>query len=339
MPLGIVPAMSNRLTYGAAAITALFAVILFDALISENKAAGVLGDLGRHGSLIPILFALLAFGGAVELGRLMRMAGLRPHLRWAVGWSVVLMLAPWLVSGLLLPHYPVDLSGSQWLCAVLVLALTSTALVVLPRKDQNGALADFAATWGIMVYAGFLPSFALQLRASDFLGGHNGAWLLLIFLAVVKVSDIGAFFIGSAIGRHRLIPWLSPKKSIEGALGGIATSITVALLFWFAYAWTEPVIVASVTGEPTEADRVSLLHTMTELFHSLTLSQVIIFAILMSVFGQLGDLLESMFKRAAGAKDSAHLLPAFGGILDIIDSPVLAAPIAWFVLTCLWPVV
>jgi phosphatidate cytidylyltransferase len=331
--------MLNRLTYGAAAITAMFAIILFDARISDTTAVGVLADLRRQGSLIPILFALLALGGAIELGRLLCAAGLRPLVGWAVFWCLVLMLTPWLIAGVLLPRYPVDHSGSSWQIAALVLALGGTVLAVLSRRDLTGASADLAATWAVVLYAGFLPSFAVQLRCHPFLHGPDGAWLILIFLAVVKVSDIGAYFIGSAIGRHKLIPWISPKKTIEGALGGIACSITVALLFWFAFEWTHPVMVASGEAAETAAETVPLMHTVTELLHALRLWQLIIFAMLMSVSGQLGDLLESVFKRAAGAKDSAHLLPAFGGVLDIIDSPVLAAPVAWFLLTCLWPVV
>jgi len=335
--------MLNRLTYGAAAITAVFAVVVFDVRISDSVQTGALADLCAKGSLIPLLFSILSLGAAVELARLMKAAGLRPQVRWAVFWSVALMLAPWLVSGVLLPHYPVTHSGGQWQSAVLACAFAGTVLGVLPRHDFKGALSDVAATWAIIIYAGYLPSFALQLRCHPFLHGPDGAWLILIVLAVVKVSDIGAFFVGSAIGKHKLIPRISPKKSIEGAVGGILCSVTVALLFWWSFDWARPELLvpapeAAAAGEAA-AERVPLLRTITQLFHALTLTQVIIFGVVMSISGQLGDLLESAFKRAAGAKDSAHILPAFGGVLDIIDSPVLAAPVAWFLLTCLWPVV
>ncbi len=329
--------MLNRLTYGAAAITVIFALILFDALISSTVAEGVLADLRRKGSVLPMVFAVLAFGAAVELSRLAKSAGLRPQVRWAVFWSVALMLAPWFISGILLPRYPS--SGAQWELAAVALAIGGTVVGVLPRRDFSGALADVAATWAIIIYAGFLPSFALQLRCHQFLHGPDGAWLILIVLTVVKVSDIGAFFIGSAVGTHKLVPWISPKKTVEGAIGGILCSVTVALLFWYAFEWAHPGMTVP-DGSGTAPDEfVPLMHTMTEIFHALTVPQVVIFGILMSVSGQLGDLLESVFKRAAKAKDSAKLLPAFGGVLDIIDSPVLAVPVAWFLLTCLWPVV
>ena len=334
--------MLNRITYGAVAIIAVFTLIVLDALISRTSAQTPLAELGRKGSLIPLFFTILAFGAAVELARLMRSVGLRPQVRWAVFWAVVLMLAPWLVSGVLLPRYPSDLSGTQWLLAAVVLALSSTVLPVLSRRNLTGALADVGATWAIIVYAGFLPSFAVQLRCHPFLDGPDGAWLIVILLSVVKVSDIGAFFIGSAFGTHKLIPWVSPKKSVEGAMGGVLCAVTVSLFFWFAFEWIHPGITAAAVesaGGEDPSKAVPLLYTMTQLFHELSLSQAIIFGVLMSISGQLGDLLESVFKRAAGAKDSAHLLPGFGGVLDIIDSPVLAAPIAWFLLTCLWAVV
>lgn len=353
--------MLNRLTYGAAAVAAIFAVILADAFISDHfsrlavrhaeiPALRALAELLGRGSLVPLLFALLTFGGAWELARLMQAAGLRPMVRWAVAWSVVLMLAPWLINGLLTPHYPADFSGAQWQLAMVALALAGTALGVLPRRELSGALPDLAATWAIIVYTGFLGSFALHLRCHHFLYGADGAWLILIFIAVVKVSDIGAFFVGSALGRRRLIPWVSPNKSVEGAIGGVLSSVAVAMVFWRLHDWTRldlttpPTAVGPEAGAGQQAvtlgDRLAvLLQAMTDLFHSLTITQVIVFAILMSVVGQLGDLLESVFKRSAGAKDSAHLLPGFGGVLDIIDSPVLAAPVAWILLTCIWEVV
>jgi CDP-diglyceride synthetase len=81
------------------------------------------------------------------------------------------------------------------------------------------------------------------------------------------------------------------------------------------------------------------LEEVTRTIRSLDLWQAIVFGVLMSVFGQLGDLFESTVKRAAGKKDSASLVPSFGGMLDLIDSPVFAAPVAWFVLTVWWDVV
>jgi phosphatidate cytidylyltransferase len=323
--------MLSRLMYGAVAITAVFTAVVLDALISDTTATGLGADLRRKGTCIPVLLALLVAAGAVELGRLMRSAGLRPLTRWAALCCVVLMLTPWLVSGILLPRYPASVTGSPWQLAALAIALGTVGCGMLVRRELTGALGDVAATWGIILYAGLLPSFATQLRCHPFLHGPDGAWLLLIILAVVKVSDIGAYFIGTACGRHRLIPWVSPGKSVEGAFGGLLSSVAVALLFWFAYEWTRPA--------DANAEQVPLLHSMTKLFHALTFWQVIIFGTLMSITGQLGDLLESVFKRAARAKDSASLVPAFGGVLDIIDSPAIAVPVAWFLLTCLWPVV
>ncbi|MCP4592623.1 MAG: phosphatidate cytidylyltransferase [bacterium] len=321
--------MIVRLTYGAAAVTALFTVILFDALFSDTKAEGTLADLRRHGSLIPILFAFFSVAGALELVRMMRSKGLRPARGWAVVGSAVVVLAPWLISGLLQARYPSDLTGGQWMLAVIALALGGTVVFFLRRRDLSGALADVGATWTVLIYAGVLPSFALQLRCHHYIHGPDGAWLILIFLAVVKSSDIGAYFVGSAIGRHRLIPWVSPKKTIEGAVGGIASAVGVTLLAWFAFEWSH------VDSDET----IPLIHTITEKLHALSLTQATVFAVLMAICGQLGDLLESIFKRSAGAKDSASLLPGFGGVLDLMDSPVLAAPVAWFLLTCVWPVV
>lgn len=341
----------NRLTYGAAAIAAVFALVLFDAWIGDTSSTRWWAELLRHGSLIPLIFGALAVGGAVELCRLMRAAGLRPQTAWAVFCSGLLTLTPWLVSGLVLQWSLSDLDGYQWLLAVLALALLGSVFGALARREMTGALADIGATWTVILYTGLLTSFALQLRSHSYLHGPDGAWLILIFVFVVKVSDIGAWFTGMAIGRHKLIPWVSPGKTIEGALGGMACSALVAFVLWKAHLWTEPQmappVVSAIVDGGTPGKNVgemlmrckALTHEITRNFHVLTMVQAIIFGILMSFSGQLGDLLESCFKRSAGVKDSASLLPAFGGILDIIDSPLLAAPVAWFLLTCWWPVV
>ncbi len=129
-----------------------------------------------------------------------------------------------------------------------------------------------------------------------------GIGYVLALVAVAKLGDAGAYFVGSNWGRRRLAPRVSPKKTVEGAAGGLAASLLsgalLALLFrlkggvafWLA------------------------------------------FGIVVGVASQIGDLVASAIKRSAGAKDSGNLLPAFGGLLDVVDSPLMAAPVALWLL-------
>jgi phosphatidate cytidylyltransferase len=161
----------------------------------------------------------------------------------------------------------------------------------------------------IICYLGILGFCAIGIR---FLwAGPAGAAAIVYFVLTVKFGDIGAFFVGSALGRHKLVPWLSPGKTWEGAGGAILGSILMAelgLLLWRQLGhWLGPL--------------------------PLTAAQALSFGVLMAVFGHAGDLVESAVKRDVGAKDSAHVVPAFGGLLDILDSPLFAAPVAWCFLT------
>jgi phosphatidate cytidylyltransferase len=119
---------------------------------------------------------------------------------------------------------------------------------------------------------------------------------------VVKAADVGAYATGHLIGRHKLIAWLSPGKTIEGFIGGLVVAAIVAALIL-----TPPI-------NP-----------------SFTRPQALFVGLVLGGIGQLGDLLESLLKRDAGVKDSGKL-PGFGGLLDLLDSPLLAAPAAYWLL-------
>src|SRR5438874_3131046 len=127
-----------------------------------------------------------------------------------------------------------------------------------------------------------------------------------MILLVVKFTDIGAYFGGRAFGRHKLIPWLSPGKTWEGLVWGLITAGIVGALC--TYPWRGPGKYPIPHVPPIKG---------------------FIFGVIIGGIGQLGDLLESLMKRDAEVKDSGRLVPGFGGILDIIDSPLLAAPFAY----------
>ncbi len=123
-----------------------------------------------------------------------------------------------------------------------------------------------------------------------------------MILLVVKSTDIGAYFGGRYLGKHKLIPWLSPGKTWEGLFCGLATAALVGLgcsLVW-------PHALSTITWP-----------------------KALIFGIVIGGVGQAGDLLESLMKRDAQVKDSGNIIPGFGGLLDVIDSPLLAAPAAY----------
>ncbi len=156
------------------------------------------------------------------------------------------------------------------------------------------------------MYLGGLGWFLLALRVKHGDPRHhlfNGSTgIVLMILLVVKATDIGAYFGGRATGKHKLIPWLSPGKTWEGLGWGLLTAAVVGSLCTgfirstdYTFPWWKGAIFGAVIGG----------------------------------IGQLGDLLESLMKRDAEVKDSGRLVPGFGGILDIIDSPLLAAPFAY----------
>jgi phosphatidate cytidylyltransferase len=129
-------------------------------------------------------------------------------------------------------------------------------------------------------------------------GAHGGAWVLLA-MWIAWASDTGAYFAGRFFGRHKLAPRVSPAKTIEGALGGLLASLTGALAahFWFL---------------PT-----------------LPLVDALVLAAVANVFGQAGDLVESLVKRSTGVKDSGNILPGHGGMLDRVDALMFTATACW----------
>lgn len=156
----------------------------------------------------------------------------------------------------------------------------------------SGVLANCGANCFSICYLGLLSSFAMGIRI-DF-----GLWPALMFIFVIKSADIGAYAIGTLFGRHKFSPKVSPLKTWEGMGGAVAAAVLVAIVF----AVSCDIMVWWLA---------------------------IIFGVCFAFIGQLGDLAESMLKRDAEQKDSANRVPGFGGVLDIIDSLLVAAPIAY----------
>jgi phosphatidate cytidylyltransferase len=167
------------------------------------------------------------------------------------------------------------------------------------RRDSSNAVASIAVTLFGLLYIAWLFSFFIKLKFMP-----QGALLVTFLILVTKMGDVGAFFIGSLIGRHNLIPRISPHKTVEGTIGGLASSVVTA------------------------AACKSFLPQF-PFWHLVTLGA------LLGILAQVGDLAESLLKRDCGVKDSGSSLSGFGGMLDLIDSLLFTAPILYFYLEVL----
>ena len=173
-----------------------------------------------------------------------------------------------------------------------VFTLLALFLYKARRFGTKGTIINCSAGLFSVLYLGFLSSFIIAVRV------EFGIWPLFMVIFVVKSSDIGAYTIGRLFGRHKFSPNISPGKTWEGLIGAAVFAIIVAMLF-------------------------------AELADIMTWPQAVVFGALFAYLGQLGDLAESMIKRDAQQKDSSSRVPGFGGVLDIIDSPLVTAPLAY----------
>ena len=191
--------------------------------------------------------------------------------------------------------------------ALLTIAAAVMLLFVeqLVRHRTEGAIRRLGASLLAVCYLGVCSAVILGVRI------RFGVQPLVLFLAAVKAADIGAYFTGTFFGRRKLIPWLSAGKTWEGLVGGLVLAGVCGVVIGGRFGGG-----AAVVGEGV-----------------MVWWQAAVFAVLMGAFGQGADLCESTLKRDAGRKDSGRSVPAFGGILDVVDSPLLSAPVAYLLLT------
>jgi phosphatidate cytidylyltransferase len=267
-------------------------------------AAGILVGDQYLAPWFPCLFVCLMFLGVVATRELVRLFPpvFRPSELLTTTGVLLALAANW---------HPVvraqsSLSpASPWplVTFVLVGVLIAAFLLEMHRyREPGGAVPRVALTVFAVAYLGLLASFLAQLRWVH-PDAARTTLILTLTIFVPKGGDVGAFFAGTFFGRHKMTPILSPKKTWEGAVGGLLASVLVAVGLSFA----GPVFKYGIP-------------------------EAVAFGVVLCVAGMLGDLAESLMKRDCQTKDAAKTIPGFGGLLDVIDSVLFAAPIAyvWF---------
>ena len=279
--------LAQRLATGSCFILGLIGLLWLDTSIGSVSIGGFHLPPGLLVALVGCLVVALA---SIEILHVAEANGLVTNKPLTAIATVAVMLATWLSGSL-----PEAFDATVPL-TIIAIAMVASLLIFSRGRKVETAFASTAVVMLAIIYIGVLSGFLLLI------GSDISIWMIGGVALVVKSCDIGAYFTGRAIGKHKLIPWLSPGKTIEGLVGGIIASMAAAL------------ILDAMLGFPLEW------------------WWVLIMGAVLAVTGQAGDLTMSLFKRGAGIKDSSSLLPGLGGVMDVIDSLLLTAPLAWWML-------
>ncbi|MDR3541083.1 MAG: phosphatidate cytidylyltransferase [Desulfosporosinus sp.] len=247
------------------------------ALIGAPLFLGLIFMGGPYTAIMVAVLTLLSLREFLQIGEKM---GIRAWYKLTTIVSVI-----WLISLLT--------GGQEWMMPILVFWLL-TGLGWLALSYPKTSLPEASFNLLAVFYSVILLSHLYLLRQLP-----NGVELTFLTICLVWATDTGAYVIGRQFGRHLLAPQVSPKKTVEGSLGGILFSMVVALAFW-------------------------------HFFGGATWIRYIIVGVIIGISAQIGDLFESALKRSAGVKDSGKLIPGHGGILDRFDSLIFALPLVYY---------
>ncbi|HSU66407.1 MAG TPA: phosphatidate cytidylyltransferase [Tepidisphaeraceae bacterium] len=291
--------LRNRLFFGSIMLVVMFGLLALDSNAERWTRPWMLEHYGVHygigGIGLMLILMLLLPPALTELAALFTAEHIRPYIfiasvgSGALAFHAFLTQFPW--------FQPI---GASTFAFIIVFVMLLAALRRASEKKTEEAIVRMAGTVLATLYLGGLAWFIMAIRVKHAARFSGSTTVVLMILLAVKSTDIGAYFGGRALGRHKLIPWLSPGKTWEGLFFGLVTAALVAMAFSKSIdqpVWKTALFGACIGG-----------------------------------IGQLGDLLESLMKRDADVKDSGRLIPGFGGVLDVIDSPLFAAPFAylWF---------
>lgn len=269
-----------RLATAAVAIPTLLALILWAPIW------GFALFVGTAASLAVVEYMMLAFAE-------------RPRERWAFGTLGVLAVAGWGLRGIGVFEHPL-LDQELPHAGLALLTAAGLAWVLVTRTDFENGLVDLGRALVGVLFGGFLLIHFIWLQMLP-----DGPYWVIFVIMTAMAGDSSGYFVGHAIGRHKLIPRVSPGKTVEGALGivggNLLAGVIAKLVLLPQIGWTDILAIAAAQG----------------------------------VLGQIGDLCESVMKRTYGAKDSGRLFPGHGGILDRIDSLVFpVAGVYYYVALC-----
>lgn len=301
--------MKVRIAFGAVMMAVIVGLLYWDWHLQDTSATDVIGWP------MAALVALLAAVGFLEIDRMARAVGASTLRVSGLLCTVGLATVP--VWGQAVFHIMLPMGGLEFTPVLLMtfglMAIFFEQMAVHRTEDAMRRIA--ATTLGVM-YVGMGSCLVLNLRV------ELGVPFLVLFLAAVKFTDIGAYFTGSFLGKHKLIPWLSPGKTWEGLAGGLVFAAVVSVLV----AWALKID----RFGPVDHDA-----PLAQYLAAGVLWRYVLFGVLVGAVGQFADLCESLLKRAAGVKDSGALVPEFGGVLDIADSPLLSVPVALLFVTAM----
>jgi phosphatidate cytidylyltransferase len=270
---------------------------ILSTLVLWTVILGSLWLFGAHAAvtLLTVLSALTLYE---FYGMTAKMGG-HPFRWMGVGFSVLIVAAPYLIGYY---HDEPELIASLP-AGLLVLALVISCIRVLGERDVTNRVEAIASTVIGLLYVPFMLHFLVAILMRDSVDGDNLA-LCLWTVAVSKFCDVGALLTGLAFGKHKMCPTISPKKTWEGAVGGVLVSAGIgAGIAYFA------------------SEHFSL---------SLTPLIAALIAVPLAIATIVSDLIESALKRRADTKDTGALIPGIGGAFDLTDSLILTAPVAYF---------
>jgi phosphatidate cytidylyltransferase len=268
--------------------------ILLTALFSKHK---FISD-----SVFLVIVVFLALTGLAEFYGIVEKRDLICFKWWGLFGGLLLMVGTFLNLNGIIGHSDSPARVNDFETSFLILFVLGLCLrQFFSRSNTAGILAISTTLFGLM-YVPWLLNFIQKI---NYFPGVQGHYYLLYFIVITKFSDTGAYLVGSLIGRHKMIPRISPGKTWEGFGGALAVSVLISLGFFYYL-----------------GDRM----------RGMTWMHAVILGLLLGLAAVVGDLIESIFKREAGIKDSGKFFPGIGGILDLLDSLLFNAPIMYLYL-------
>jgi len=251
-----------------------------------------------------VIMVFLAATGLAEFYGIVAKRDLVCFRSWGIFAGVLLMVGTFLHCSGKLGIYGTPSRVNDFETSFLILFVLGLCLRQFVSKSNTAGILAISTTLFGLMYVPWLLNFIQKI---NFFPGiqDNGKFYVLYFILVTKFSDTGAYAVGSLIGRHKMIPRISPGKTWEGFGGAIAVSTAASLVFTHFFGAKMP---------------------------GMNWKHAIVLGVVLSISAVIGDLIESLFKREAGVKDSGRLFPGIGGILDLLDSLLFNAPIMYLYL-------